>query len=44
MKSGVAASELLQSWGEFKADALNLSELGANNADALKMMDKAGRK
>ncbi|MGB0846508.1 MAG: Fe(3+) ABC transporter substrate-binding protein [Thiolinea sp.] len=44
VKSGIAASKLLQSWGEFKADALNLSELGSHNAEALKMMDKAGWK
>lgn len=37
-------SELLQSWGEFKADSLNLSALGENNAAALKLMDKAGWK
>jgi len=41
VKAGVEASELLKSWGEFKADELNLAELGKNNADALKMMDKA---
>ena len=44
VKSGVEASELLQSWGEFKADTLNLSELGTHNAQALKIMDKAGWK
>lgn len=44
VKAGVEASELLKSWGEFKADDLNLAELGKNNADALKMMDKAGWK
>ena len=35
-------SPRLQEWGEFKADSLNLSELGARNADAVKLMDKAG--
>ncbi|MEZ5536149.1 MAG: Fe(3+) ABC transporter substrate-binding protein [Thiolinea sp.] len=40
----VEASELLQSWGTFKADALNLSVLGENNAEAVKIMDKAGWK
>lgn len=44
VKEGVSASELLQSWGKFKADSLNLSELGNNNADAVKIMDKAGWK
>lgn len=40
----VPASELLKSWGDFKADALNLSVLGDNNAEALKIMDRAGWK
>ncbi|MEZ5448036.1 MAG: Fe(3+) ABC transporter substrate-binding protein [Thiolinea sp.] len=41
---GVEPGELLSSWGEFKADSLNLSELGENNAEAVKIMDKAGWK
>jgi iron(III) transport system substrate-binding protein len=40
----VAPSELLNSWGTFKADALNLSVLGENNAEAVRIMDKAGWK
>ena len=40
----VESSELLNSWGEFKADALNLSVLGENNAEAVKIMDRAGWK
>ncbi|MBJ6610839.1 MAG: Fe(3+) ABC transporter substrate-binding protein [Candidatus Thiothrix moscowensis] len=44
VKAGVAASEMLKSWGEFKADSVNLSELGKNNAEAVKVMDKAGWK
>jgi iron(III) transport system substrate-binding protein len=44
VKAGVEPSELLKSWGTFKADELNLAELGSNNAAALKMMDKAGWK
>lgn len=43
-KPGIAPSDLLKGWGEFKADSLNLSELGKNNAEALKIMDKAGWK
>jgi iron(III) transport system substrate-binding protein len=35
-------SELLKSWGNFKADNVNLSILGANNADAVKLFDLAG--
>ncbi|MEZ5453084.1 MAG: Fe(3+) ABC transporter substrate-binding protein [Thiothrix sp.] len=44
VKAGIAPSELLKGWGEFKADSLNLSELGKNNAEAVKIMDKAGWK
>lgn len=40
----VAASELLNSWGTFKSDAINLSILGKNNPDAVKLMDRAGWK
>ena len=36
------ASELLQSWGEFKGDSLNLSRLGENNRAAVQLMDRAG--
>lgn len=35
-------SDTLKSWGEFKADSLNLSKLGLLNNDAVKLMDKAG--
>ena len=44
VKAGVAASELLKGWGEFKADSVNLAELGKHNAEAVKIMDKAGWK
>ena len=37
-------SKTLSSWGKFKADSLNLSKLGQLNADAVKLMDKAGWK
>jgi len=39
---GVESSKLLNSWGEFKADTINLTELGRLNADALRLMDRAG--
>lgn len=39
---GVSTNQLLQSWGDFKSDTLNLSKLGELNADAVKIMDKAG--
>ena len=44
VKAGVASGDMLQGWGEFKADSLNLSELGKHNAEAVKIMDKAGWK
>jgi len=42
--AGVPASATLQQWGDFKADALNLTTLGTHNADAVKLMDRAGWK
>ena len=35
-------SELLKSWGSFTYDTLNLSILGSNNAEAVKLFDRAG--
>ncbi len=42
IKQGVAISETLQAFGEFKADALALAVLGENNSEAVKLMDRAG--
>jgi iron(III) transport system substrate-binding protein len=42
VKENVAWSETLIEWGEFKPDAINLSALGEHNADAVKLMDRAG--
>ncbi len=36
------ANDVLQSWGEFKADNINLSRLGELNETAVKIMDQAG--
>ncbi len=36
------SSGLLQSFGEFKGDSLNLSRLGENNRAAVQLMDRAG--
>ena len=44
VRPGIAVSELLASWGSFKADDLNLAVLGENNAAALRLMDRAGWK
>jgi iron(III) transport system substrate-binding protein len=38
----VPASEILRSFGDFKADSLNLSLLGQHNAEAVRVMDRAG--
>ena len=38
---GVAWSDLLKSWGEFKADSLNLAKLGEQNKTAVKIFGKA---
>ena len=38
----VSASDLVASWGDFKSDVVNLSRLGELNAQAVKIMDKAG--
>jgi iron(III) transport system substrate-binding protein len=37
----VPPSDLLQSWGKFKADAIEVSELGKLNARAVMAMDRA---
>jgi iron(III) transport system substrate-binding protein len=34
----------LAAWGTFKADTLNLARLGELNAEATKLMDRAGWK
>ncbi len=44
VRKDVAANTLLKSWGEFKADTINLNQLGVNNAEAVKIMDRAGWK
>jgi iron(III) transport system substrate-binding protein len=38
----VLPSKLLAAWGNFKADSINLDQLGKNNAEAVKIMDRAG--
>jgi iron(III) transport system substrate-binding protein len=44
VRTDVEKSELLKQWGEFKADQLALDQLGINNADAVRLMDRAGWK
>lgn len=38
------ASEILQSWGEFKEQDINLTKLGDNNARAIQLMNEVGWK
>jgi iron(III) transport system substrate-binding protein len=42
VKSGVELSDTLEAWGDFKADDLNMSKLGEYNAEAVRLMDRAG--
>lgn len=42
VRTDVAPSTLLASFGEFKADSINLDQLGKLNSTAVKLMDKAG--
>ncbi|HSG53454.1 MAG TPA: Fe(3+) ABC transporter substrate-binding protein [Rheinheimera sp.] len=44
VRAGVAVSAILQGFGEFKADKLQLDKLGELNAEAIKVMDRAGWK
>ena len=39
---GVPWSDVVAAWGRFKADDLNLSALGENNAEAVRIADRAG--
>lgn len=38
----VAPDPLVAAWGEFKADSLNVNEAGRLQADAIRLMDRAG--
>lgn len=44
VREDVEISPVLAEWGEFEADDLNLSKLGALNGDAVRIMDRAGWK
>ena len=44
VKPGIPVAQLLESWGSFKSDTINLSVLGLNNRDAVIIFDKAGWK
>lgn len=40
--STVSTSSILENWGTFKKDTLSLSVLGENNAEAIRLADRAG--
>ncbi|ROR34636.1 Fe(3+) ABC transporter substrate-binding protein [Inmirania thermothiophila] len=42
VRPGVPVSEVLQAWGDFRKDSLNLARLGELNAAAVRIMDRAG--
>ncbi len=42
VREGVAASPLLSGWGNFKPDPIDLGRLGELNAEAVRLMDRAG--
>ena len=44
VNTSVPASSTVKQWGEFKADDINLSEAGRLQAQAVRLMDKAGYK
>jgi iron(III) transport system substrate-binding protein len=44
VNTSVEPSELLKSWGEFKTQDINLSELGKNNAKAVEIFNQIGWK
>ncbi len=39
---GIEKDEVLESWGDFKKDELNVSELGEHNPEAIKIFDRVG--
>jgi len=42
VRPDVPVSDILKSWGDFKADPLALDQLGIHNAEAVRVMDRAG--
>jgi len=43
-RADIVPNKILASWGSYKADSINLDQLGKNNAEAVKIMDRAGWK
>ena len=42
IRENVEISPILQSWGPFRADKINVTQLGEYNSEAIKAMDRAG--
>ena len=42
VREGIPLSPVVAAWGTFKADDINLSALGENNAEAVRLADRAG--
>ena len=42
VREDVAPASAVQAWGEFRGDSLNLAEAGRLQADAVRLMDRAG--
>lgn len=42
VRADIPVSDILASWGKFKADPLALEQLGIHNAEAVRLMDRAG--
>lgn len=42
VKAGVERSDLVKSWGDFKADAINIAELAKHRQQAAMMVDRVG--
>jgi iron(III) transport system substrate-binding protein len=42
VRDGAEQAPVITSWGAFKEDAINVVELGRNNAEAVMIMDRAG--
>lgn len=42
VRDGAEQAPVIASWGKFKEDSINVVELGRNNAEAVKIMDRAG--
>ena len=44
IRENIEVSSILKSWGPFRADKINVTQLGEYNSEAIKAMDRAGWK